>query len=818
MPRYLNLKPTQVIDTMPDLNVGLQYQLAKEKQERSDTASAMYSQTMANILSQPTYDPKARKEVMDKVEADLDEILKKNNGSYAQSFRDIQGLIGSVQADPYFDLNRFALEQQKVRQAYHLQAGDDALVFKGMPTGIYDEKGNRRNREDFMFKPGDIEKRKDYVGTQSKLVDNALKDEKFFEGIDKTNYAAFLRGETSTSISQKQVDAKVDSLFNQYSATTEYDQQKRAIEAGLIAEGRDEDVSADEIIKEQIRSIAESRMYESISGQILNAPVDVDTAARKAANKKRVDDAAKKVEKYDVDYRQTDVKNTFNLEDMRSRITNAKKATAEVGNSMNKDLSMLAIGYDGFNPETQYTAESLFTDKEKYAEFRNGLETDAQKKSLDRMYNNYQKVYAEQLNAELALDDIYSAANINTKTNDSVTVSNLKDLAKELRAGHQKYVDNSNNPAHYGSMSSEKLLSLGRYDDARIAVINFIDDAIKDNDASDVAESLIKDKDFYSNIVSEFGKEGKMVYEQMTGVIEDVFSTEISNMEDKSKNYSRTYTTLVPSKGSPVEASVENFSDKLLRGDIVGASVVGKGVEGIKAFKELMESVTTQRENGYEVTTSATPVIDTGTGDMKFVVSVSSNSPGQPAEASRYIVNVPKNEVGEIYSRMKTDVRRSAMNAIHEYSLLGNPNKADEARQDTYNYAMMELMGTETASGTMNEIFEKAGVSTMKNGSERSLNMDRLGAVDGIKFAKDENGQYTIQFRLAGQNDYTTLTKNDLQTEATSTSPTELLGELYMTGLLGGEDFDQIPFLSDAKQLFNVLDIRSHQATDESGK
>jgi hypothetical protein len=198
----------------------------QDSQKRYDQSNQAWAQTKAALINDPTYDPQAKKEIIDSVEKNFGEIYKSYNGDLGQGQNDLLQLIAGSRNNPYFELNRKALENQKRYQKLVDEHGTTGIEeFGSMAKSLRDENGKWVSEKDLDF---DAEARLARPEKRLALWKSVLGDESWESGIGPDGISITRKG-----IGEDQIKGKVDGVLNEYMNTAEGKQDERAIERDL---------------------------------------------------------------------------------------------------------------------------------------------------------------------------------------------------------------------------------------------------------------------------------------------------------------------------------------------------------------------------------------------------------------------------------------------------------------------------------------------------------------------------------------------------------------------------------------------------------
>ena len=206
------------------INLDLVREFNKDKQARFDATTNAIAQTKAGLYDSETFDPKEKEAVIKRINDEFNRVYKDYSGDMSAAAGDVIKMIADVRRDEYFDINKYALEQQKQYQALKKQYGAEGVDFtKSFPSSLRDESGAFRGREAFAY---DIVKDPGMEKKAADIWNDALQQASFEGGLYSTQGGKFLESNTRfgrgiDKNGKDQVDNKLDQVFNEYMSTPE---------------------------------------------------------------------------------------------------------------------------------------------------------------------------------------------------------------------------------------------------------------------------------------------------------------------------------------------------------------------------------------------------------------------------------------------------------------------------------------------------------------------------------------------------------------------------------------------------------------------
>lgn len=255
-------------------NMDLINQNIQQSQQRFDTTVNSWAATKAKLLEEASFDDAAKQALLNRLESNFGDIRKSYDGDLGAAHSDVMNLIAAHRADPYFQLNRRALEQQKLQDAMVAQYGPEVLKFSTLPTSLRtrDADGNYKyiNADALNF---DIQKKMDW----SKRAADIAKDSMLAwskEDSHSTDGGKSIKSTTVYGIGRGgQETDKFKTIKEEYSRTAEHDQQMKVFKKlnGMT------DAEAEAAMDEFLRDIIHNRVApESSKIDIQKDPSYVD--------------------------------------------------------------------------------------------------------------------------------------------------------------------------------------------------------------------------------------------------------------------------------------------------------------------------------------------------------------------------------------------------------------------------------------------------------------------------------------------------------------------------------------------------------------
>lgn len=211
------LQPKQYQSMFTPADMGVVQQGLAQRQGKYDAASSSWAQTKAALYEEPTYDPQLKEEVIKSIEGNFENVYKTYNGDLGAATSDLMSMIGSSRKNPYFRLNKVALEKKKEYDAYKQQYGAQALEFKQLPKGL--RQGDKwRDQSEFDY---DLVKDLDRDKKLADIIEQSLENVSNEGGLyANNNYPGILSRKTVFGKGLKQ-GKKAGDIYDEYLGTAE---------------------------------------------------------------------------------------------------------------------------------------------------------------------------------------------------------------------------------------------------------------------------------------------------------------------------------------------------------------------------------------------------------------------------------------------------------------------------------------------------------------------------------------------------------------------------------------------------------------------
>lgn len=243
------------------INLDLVREYNKDKQARFDATTNAIAQTQAGLYDSETFDPKEKEALIQRMNSQFDKVYKDYSGDMSAATNDIIKMIADVRRDEYFDINKYALEQQKAYNASRQQYGAEGVDFtKQFPSTLRDPNtkalyGRNAFAYDIVKDPGMEKKAAD-------IWEDALQQASFESGLRSTQGGKFLESITKFGKGidvggKDQVDSKLDKVYNEYLSTPEGQLRARVMRE---LEGITSDAEVEEQMKSWLRDIGKARV------------------------------------------------------------------------------------------------------------------------------------------------------------------------------------------------------------------------------------------------------------------------------------------------------------------------------------------------------------------------------------------------------------------------------------------------------------------------------------------------------------------------------------------------------------------------------
>lgn len=268
------LQPTQYQSTFAPADLGVVQHGLEGRQQRYDTANSAWQQSKAQLYDDPSYDPNAKQEVVKAIEGNFENVYKSYNGDMGAAVNDLTNMIANSRKNPYFNLNKTALEEQKKYEALKQAYGAKGLEFKGMKQGLKDEKGNWRKPEDFKAEVvQDLERDKTLAG----IIEQSLEQVSREGRLHGSGIEGVLEGVTEYGKGLHQ-DYKRKGILEEYKKTPEGQLHMRMLKE---LPGYKSD-NPDQALEDYVNAAITNRIAPaSISRQYQNLPKDTEGSGSK---------------------------------------------------------------------------------------------------------------------------------------------------------------------------------------------------------------------------------------------------------------------------------------------------------------------------------------------------------------------------------------------------------------------------------------------------------------------------------------------------------------------------------------------------------
>jgi len=146
---------------------------ALEKQQRHDVARENYSKFVQDVANQPFLDEDSRNQYLKEQQQNFDNVLTKYSGNLSAGYQDILGSIEQSRLSPYHNVNKRAIEQDKLRQDLTSQYGSDAIDLSNIPTKLYQRDKDGKVQ---WVNPDQIGAKVVKADDYGKIIEDMLKD------------------------------------------------------------------------------------------------------------------------------------------------------------------------------------------------------------------------------------------------------------------------------------------------------------------------------------------------------------------------------------------------------------------------------------------------------------------------------------------------------------------------------------------------------------------------------------------------------------------------------------------------------------------
>lgn len=250
------IQPYNYQSTFVPTDLGVIQRGLEQRQGRYDSANQAWAQTKMALYDDPSYDPSVKEEVVKKVEGNFDNLYKSYNGDMGAAVSDLTQMIGGIRKDPYFSLNKVALEKQKEYEALKKAYGAKGIEFKGMPQGLRDPNtGKLRSQEEFA---PEVVQDLDRQGLASKIWEQSLEQVSREGGLRKSKDGKFYESVTTSGKGIfGQLDSKLPGVLNEYLQTPEGKLHMRIV---MEKEGISDPSLAKGKIENWLKDIGQSRV------------------------------------------------------------------------------------------------------------------------------------------------------------------------------------------------------------------------------------------------------------------------------------------------------------------------------------------------------------------------------------------------------------------------------------------------------------------------------------------------------------------------------------------------------------------------------
>ena len=264
------------------VDLGLIQQYNQDYQKRYDAAVNAEAQARGALYDMEFYDPVEKKRIIDAVESRFGNLYKEYSGDMGAATGDLMNLIGSIRKDEAFDINKYALEQQKKVDALKQAHGANKLVFRDIKPGLRREDGSLKTREDFSFDIlGDL-KRDEKL---AQIIDQSLANVSKEGELRRSGApAGYMRSKTEWGKGMDQ-EYKAESIYQEYLDSPEGQLHLRILNEGVNgAQGIGNEAKAKTAIKAYVDTMIKNRMTPVSSKYDYQRDLSYDADRNKADN------------------------------------------------------------------------------------------------------------------------------------------------------------------------------------------------------------------------------------------------------------------------------------------------------------------------------------------------------------------------------------------------------------------------------------------------------------------------------------------------------------------------------------------------------